>query len=65
VVTFRKQVSKTPRTVCGQQRPNLGYKKEGAKQIGRPAGNSGLWDDDEKCQGMYIFEELERVSSRF
>jgi len=27
--------------------------KEGAKRIGRPAGNSESWDDDEKCRGWY------------
>jgi len=43
----------------GQHKPNLRCKKEGAKRIGRPAGNSESWDDDEKFQGRYAFEELE------
>ena len=49
----------------GQQKPNLRRKKEGAKRIGRPAGNSGSGDDDEKCLDRYTFEELEGESSRF
>ena len=42
-----------------EHKPNLRCNKEGAKRIVRPAGNSEFWDDDEKCQGRYAFEELE------
>jgi len=32
--------------------------EEGAKWIGRPAGNSGFWDDGGSCQGWYTFKWL-------
>jgi len=35
----------------GKQKPNLRCKKEGAEEIGRPAGDSESWDEDEKCRG--------------
>jgi len=47
-----------------QQKPNLRCKKEGVKQIGRPAGNSESCDDDKKCRVWYTFEELEGESSK-
>jgi len=33
--------------------------REGAKWVGRPAGNNGFWGDS-RCQGRYTFGELER-----
>ena len=49
----------------GQYKPNVRRKKEGAKWIGRPAGNTVFWDDDEKYQKRQAFDELDENSSRF
>jgi len=40
------------------KKPNLRRKERGVKWIGRPAGSSGSWGDDGRCQDWYRYGEM-------
>ena len=40
------------------------HKQRGVKWIGRPAGSSGSWGDDEKYEDWYRYGEMDGESSR-
>jgi len=46
-------------------KPNLRRKRRMVKWIGRPAGSSGSWGDDERYQEWYRYGEIEGEHCRF